>query len=163
MDMLKRDRFELLSAYLDGEVTAAQRQQVEDWLGNDPEVQSLYARLLKLRQGLRSLPVPPAEQPVDVTIDQVFGRLNRRPRRAVVWGGAAIAALFIGALSTLSTGRQFISPQLAQSPAPAVAPVEPLMVALNKPVVKIPIAAVAAPQKPVKYNGFPAHPKDNVN
>jgi len=43
MDMLKRDRFELLSAYLDGEVTAAQRQQVEDWLGNDPEVQ-LYAR-----------------------------------------------------------------------------------------------------------------------
>jgi len=31
MDMLKRDRFELLSAYLDGEVTAAQRQQVEDW------------------------------------------------------------------------------------------------------------------------------------
>jgi len=29
MDMLKRDRFELLSAYLDGEVTAAERQQVE--------------------------------------------------------------------------------------------------------------------------------------
>jgi len=27
--MLKRDRFELLSAYLDGEVTAAERQQVE--------------------------------------------------------------------------------------------------------------------------------------
>ena len=160
MDMLKRDRFELLSAYLDGEVTAAQRQQVEDWLGNDPEVQSLYARLLKLRQGLRSLPVPPAEQPVEQTIEQVFGRLNRRPRLAVVWGGAAIAALFIGALSS---DRQFISPQLAQSPAPALAPVEPLMVALNTPVVKIPTAAVAAPQKPVKYNGLPQHPKDNVN
>jgi len=31
MDMLKRS-LELLSAYLDGEVTAAERQQVEGWL-----------------------------------------------------------------------------------------------------------------------------------
>uniref|UniRef100_A0ACD5GTL5 Anti-sigma factor family protein n=1 Tax=Desertifilum tharense IPPAS B-1220 TaxID=1781255 RepID=A0ACD5GTL5_9CYAN len=36
LDMLKRDRFELLSAYLDGEVTASERQQVENWLDTDP-------------------------------------------------------------------------------------------------------------------------------
>jgi anti-sigma factor RsiW len=161
MDMLKRDRFELLSAYLDGEVTAAERQQVEYWLGNDPEVQRLYARLLKLRQSLRALPVPPAEQPMERTVEQVFGRLNRRSPLAAVWGGAAIAALFIGALSSSS---QFITPQLAQSPAPAAAPVEPLMVALNTPVVKIPKAAEVAPQKPVKHNGFTQQQtKDNVN
>ncbi len=29
MDMYKRDRFELLSAYLDVEVTASQRRQIE--------------------------------------------------------------------------------------------------------------------------------------
>ncbi len=40
----KRDRFELLSAYLDGEVIAAKRQQIEDWLRNDPGVQYLYVR-----------------------------------------------------------------------------------------------------------------------
>jgi len=65
---------------------------------------------VKLRQGMRRSQCPPAEQPVEQTIEQVFGRLNRRPRLAVVWGGAAI---FIGALSS---GREFISPQLAQSP-----------------------------------------------
>jgi len=39
-----------VTEYLDGEVTAAQRQQVEDWLGNDPEVQVICAAM-KLRQG----------------------------------------------------------------------------------------------------------------
>ena len=41
MRMMKRDGYELLSAYLDGEVTAAERKQVEEWLANDPTVQSL--------------------------------------------------------------------------------------------------------------------------
>ncbi len=41
MDMYQRDRFELLSAYLDGEVTAAERRQIEQWLATEPEVQSL--------------------------------------------------------------------------------------------------------------------------
>jgi hypothetical protein len=37
------DRFELLSAYIDGEVTAAERKQVEEWLATDPTVQQLHA------------------------------------------------------------------------------------------------------------------------
>ena len=41
--MYQRDRFELLSAYIDGEVTAAERGQIEQWLTTDPEVQCLYA------------------------------------------------------------------------------------------------------------------------
>jgi anti-sigma factor RsiW len=44
MDIHKRDRFELLSAYLDGELTATERRQIEDWLKTAPEVQRLYAR-----------------------------------------------------------------------------------------------------------------------
>lgn len=145
IDMLKRDRFELLSAYLDGEVTAAERRQVEDWLANDPEIQRLYGRLLKLRQGLHTLPVPPSEQPAEQNLQQVYGRLNRRRNRAMGWGGAAIAALFIGALSGVLPSRQSI--QIAKSP-------EPLMVALNTPVVEIPKAAVAAPKNPVGQTGY---------
>lgn len=145
IDMLKRDRFELLSAYLDGEVTAAERRQVEDWLANDPAVQRLYARLLKLRQGLRTLPVPPAQQPVEQTIQQVYSRLNRRRQMAVVGGGAAIAALCIGAFSGVLPGRQSIAPQLAQSSETG----ETLMVALNTPVVEIPTAPSAL-EKAVK-------------
>lgn len=150
IDMLKRDRFELLSAYLDGEVTAAERREVEDWLANDPAVQCLYARLLKLRQGLRTLPVPPAQQPVEQTIQQVYSRLNRRRQIAVVGGGAAIAALFIGALSGVLPPRQSIAPQLAQSSEPAVVPGELLMVALNTPVMEIPTAPSSAIEKAVK-------------
>ena len=152
INMLKRDRFELLSAYLDGEVTAAERRQVEDWLANEPEVQRLYARLLKLRQELRTLPVPAAEQSVEQTIQQVFRRINRRLHLTVICGGTAIAALFIGAVPDILPSRQFA--QIAQSPQPVAAPAETLMVALNTPVVEIPKAAVAAPENAIKQTVY---------
>jgi hypothetical protein len=142
MDMLKRDRFELLSAYLDGEVTAAERRQVEDWLANDPDSQRLYGRLLKLRMGVQTIPVP-AAQPVEQTIEQVYQRMHRRSRRrTVVWGGSAIAALAIAAISTVLPTRQFL--EIAKLPAQ----IEPLMVALNDPVVEIPKAGIAPTAQP---------------
>ena len=49
--------FELLSAYLDGEVTSEQRQQVQELLKQDPETKALYQRLLALREGFQNLPV----------------------------------------------------------------------------------------------------------
>ena len=159
IDMLKRDRFELLSAYLDGEVTASERRQVEDWLANDPEVQCLYRRLLQLRQGLRTMPVPPAQQAVEQTTQQVFARLNRRSKTVGAWRGAAIAAVFVGALSGVLPGRQSIVPQLAQSPN-----AETLMVALNTPVIEIPKASAATPENSVEQIGFPQrYTRENVN
>lgn len=140
----QRDRFELLSAYLDGELTAAQRRQVEEWLAHDPQVQQLYARLLKLRQGLRTLPVPSASQPVDETIQQVFSRIHDRSRR-LFWGGAAIAAVVASALSGTLTMRE--SRQFAETLEPKPAVNEPLMVAINSPVIEIPKAAVITPPK----------------
>lgn len=140
MDMLKRDRFELLSAYLDGEVTAAERREVDEWLANDPEIQRLYARLLNLRQGLQTMPIPATHPPVEQTIEQVYQRIHQRPRRrAVVWGGTAIAAMFVGAISGV------LPLQLAKSPN---TPIEPLRVALNAPVVEIPTATISPPQQP---------------
>lgn len=157
MNMLKRDRFELLSAYLDGEVTAAERREVEEWLRKDPEVQHLYARLLCLRQNMRTLPTPPAQQPVEQTVEQVLARVNRRPKLAVVWGGTAIAALFVGALSGLLS-----SPQALKMAKPL--PSKPLMVAINTPVVAIPKTAVAAPAPPNPQIWSPQpQVKENVN
>ncbi|OUL34195.1 transcriptional regulator [Nostoc sp. T09] len=155
-DMVKRDRFELLSAYLDGEVTAAERRQVEEWLANDASVKCLYARLLKLRQGLRTMPVPAAEQPLEKTVQQVMARLRRRSQLAWAFGGAAIAACVIGSVSgiipsgdsrTLQLAQQRIEPT-EKMPEPAAVPASPLMVALNNPVIEIPKAAVASPTKP---------------
>ncbi|MEH1891405.1 MAG: zf-HC2 domain-containing protein [Nostoc sp.] len=158
MDMVKRDRFELLSAYLDGEVTAPERRQVEEWLANDASVQCLYARLLKLRQGLRTLPVPTAQQSPEATVQQVLKRLRRRSRFNWMVGGAAIAACVIGAVSGGSS-----PPQLAQRPeiepiqtsSASMVPLSPLMVGLNNPVIEIPKAAVASPENPI----YPVQPQ----
>ncbi|MEA5502527.1 transcriptional regulator [Halotia wernerae UHCC 0503] len=157
MDMVKRDRFELLSAYLDGEVTAAESRQVEEWLDNDASVQCLYARLLKLRQGLQTLPVPAAQQPPEARVQQVMARLHRRSRLAWLFGGAAVAACVIGTVSGLLPGGGSRTLQLAQKPkaestqatTTPVSPASPLMVTLNNPVIEIPKAAIASPEKPV--------------
>jgi anti-sigma factor RsiW len=173
IDMVKRDRFELLSAYLDGEVTAAERRQVEEWLADDAAVQSLYARLLKLRQGLLNLPIPESQQSPETTVNQVLKRLRRRSQLAWTFGGAAIAACVIGAVSGLLPNGESMTPQLAQQPqvepkqttkVAVVVPASPLMVALNNPVIEIPKAAVAAPEKPVSLKQSKSKQSDqNIN
>jgi anti-sigma factor RsiW len=151
LDIQGRDRFELLSAYLDGEVTAAERRQVQEWLANDPQVQQLYQRLLRVHNALRTIPVPPCEVSVEQTVDQVFAKLDRRPKRALYWGGAAIAALFVGALASLIPGSNVFSPQFASSDSSA----EPLMIALDKPLVVIPKAAVTESEPSLTQPGLP--------
>lgn len=154
----QRDRFELLSAYLDGEVTATERKQVEEWLAHDPVVQRLHSRLLKLRQGFQSLPMPASERSVEQTIDQVFAQVERKPKLSLIWGGAAaIAALFVGVLSLGLPGQSPL-PQVAQSPrsqpstttkpAPKTSPSEPLLVALDQPLVTLPRNS-RAPKTPI--------------
>ncbi|MBP0015595.1 MAG: transcriptional regulator [Roseofilum sp. SBFL] len=134
-DMLKRDRFELLSAYLDGEVSASESKQVEEWLDNDPTVQCLYQRLLKLRQGFEMLPTPPQEQPVEDMVTQVMGRLDRRPKRtALLWGTGAIAAAAVAVLSTTFANSDQLFPQIAETPtSPAL-----MRIALDQPLINIP-------------------------
>ncbi|NET56301.1 MAG: Fis family transcriptional regulator [Symploca sp. SIO2E6] len=143
MDSLQRDRFELLSAYIDGEVTAAERYQVQELLSEDPNMQRLYTRLMKLRQGLQQLPVPTRETTAPETAEQVFSKIDRRrSRKAFIWGGAAVAALFVSAVSgVFSGGGRSLLPQLAQSPQPEVTS-EPLMISANQPVIEIPKTAV---------------------
>ncbi|MHC5599236.1 MAG: anti-sigma factor family protein [Nostoc sp.] len=172
MDMVKRDRFELLSAYLDGEVTASERRQVEEWLANDASVQCLYARLLKLRQGLRTLPVPIVEQSPEAAVQQVLRRLRRHSRLNWIVGGAALVACAIGAISGLVAGGGSRMPQLAQRPqiepiqtsSVSMVPPSPLMVGLNNPVIEIPKAAVASPEKSIyQVQPQPQNSKQDIN
>lgn len=148
-DMEKRDRFELLSAYLDGEVTASERQQVQAWLDHDPEIKQLYRRLLRLRQGVRTLPVPAPSQPVEETVQRVLKRVKRRGRLTVLFGGAAIAACALGGIG-LFNGNGSSTPQLAQEPLEQAQtyqkPSAPLMVALNDPIFPIPKTHNSSPE-----------------
>ncbi|MBE9187942.1 zf-HC2 domain-containing protein [Microcoleus sp. LEGE 07076] len=132
---MMRDRFELLSAYLDGEVTAAERRQVEDWLTNDPATKRLYSRLLSMQRGFQAMSVPTAEQSAQDLATKVLQRVERKSKRNLVLGGGAIAALLIAAVSAVGGGRQLFAPQFATSPVPVES--EGLVVALNEPVVEI--------------------------
>ncbi len=148
-DVMQRDRFEMLSAYLDGEVSADERRQVEEWLQTDATVQQLHARLLKLRQAFQAMPVPTSQQSVDQTVNAVLSRVDRRPSRSMIWGGAAIAAVAIGTVASLIFGgeRPF-APQMANDSSQenvqtaANSDEEPLMVALDKPLVSLTKAPV---------------------
>ncbi|MEG4112341.1 MULTISPECIES: zf-HC2 domain-containing protein [unclassified Microcoleus] len=159
---MMRDRFELLSAYLDGEVTAAERRQVEDWLTNDPTTKRLYSRLLMMQQSFQAMPVPAAEQSAQELAAKVLQRVERKPKRTWILGGGAIAALLIAVVSGVGGGRQLFAPEFARSPVPAesdglmVALNEPLveivnpndlMLGVNAPIVDIPKVGVASPQK----------------
>ena len=161
LDVMKRDRFELLSAYLDGEVTADERRQVECWLDNDATVQKLYQRLLLLRQGFQSIPIPATETSinVDAMVDQVVRRANRPSRRVVMTGGA-IAAIVVGTVSAFVLGSPTRVPQFAERPdadteiatdAEFGVSTEGLQIALDKPIIEIPKAPTADSDSPSLY------------
>ena len=159
LDVMQRDRFELLSAYMDGEVTPEERKQVELWLAQDPTVQKLHERLLALRDGLQSMPIPASETSVQKTVDAVFAKVDRQPKLRLIWGGAAAAAVMVGAVTSLFVSNRGPILQVADSPqvpattAPIAQPPEPttakpLLIALDKPLVSIPKAAVVPSDLP---------------
>jgi anti-sigma factor RsiW len=139
--------FELLSAYIDGEATPAERRQVNEWLDHDSEVKNLYLHLLRIRQNLQQMPVPKSTQPVSETVEKVFWLLDkRRYQKMAIVGGGAIAALCVAALSGLVPGMPSVT-QLAKS-LDRQPESKQLMIALNRPIVPIPKAAIAVPMNP---------------
>jgi anti-sigma factor RsiW len=136
LDVTKRDRFELLSAYIDSEVTPEERQQVLCWLEHDANARCLYNRLLLLRQGMRSQACPPACD-AETTIANVFCSLNRRLRMAAM---ATVGVAAVGAINLLSGGA---AP--GYSPWQTASEVRPeaLQIALDRPAFPIPETAVS--------------------
>lgn len=141
LDATKRDRFELLSAYLDGEVTPDERRQVNRWLADDPGAQCLYNRLLTLRQGIQSLPVPDAEVSVEQTLACVLQRMGQRIRLLALASASTAAVLVLGGISGVFEGRPSLL-KLANL-TPPIAEEAVLEVALDEPIIEIPKAVVA--------------------
>lgn len=143
---LKKELFELISAYIDGEVTAKERREVEKIIASNSLARYLYHQLSQLHSNLEKMPGPSASEPVEQTVNKVFSRLDRQRRLAFVWGGTAFAALFAAMLSGVMPGSRSFFPQLAISPKP-----EPVQIALNEPIVEIinPNAAVLSINTPI--------------
>ncbi len=131
LDVTKRDRFELLSAYLDGEVTPEERQQVLCWLQHDTEVRRLYDRLLALRQGMRSQVCPSPCDPENTVVD-VFNSLNHRLRLATM-ASVGVAAISVLNLLSGGAGGSYSAWQTALVSQPDM-----LHIALDKPAFPIP-------------------------
>ena len=150
LEEVELDYFELLSTYIDGEATVAERNQVQEWLDNDPEIKNTYLQLLKLQGGIQSLTVPTEETISPETLsERVFERIDRtrNRKRAVVWG-SAIAATIVGTVVSLIPNTSSPSFRMAENPA-KLDRNKPTMVAvsLNKPAVIIPKAAVSTVQE----------------
>ena len=141
---IEGDIYQLLSSYIDGEATVAERRQVNQLLDKNPEVKSLYLQLRQLGQKLQATPVPQSEEEsVAETVKQFFWILDSRRRRAAALAGSAIAAVFMAAIPGIIPSESANS-QMAQviEAQPAS---EELTIALNRPIVVIPKAAIAAP------------------
>jgi anti-sigma factor RsiW len=148
---LHRDRFELLSAYIDHEVTADERRQVEAWINEDPAFAKMHRRMTKLQLGFQQLPSPVMAEHVDLTIAKVIKKVDQSwPDWRVLTGigGAVAAAAAIAAITLFPN----TSPQLAtkssdqlQLPAPST-----LMIALDQPIFVPTKGAVADDMKPAQ-------------
>ncbi|HEY9764177.1 MAG TPA: hypothetical protein V6D07_16730 [Trichocoleus sp.] len=147
--MIKRDRFELLSAYLDGEVTPAERQLVNTWLTQDPTAKCLYNRLLHLRQGFKSCPpeLPPSNP--DETVESVFQSLNKQFQKTCMAGVGVLAIGILGLLSGVF-GPRYSPMQLASGSSKPAASTDVLKVALDEPAFPIPQASNTATDLPVR-------------
>jgi anti-sigma factor RsiW len=132
--------FELLSAYLDGEVTAEQRQEVQELLSNDPEIQCLYRRLLYLRQEINSLPIPKSEYSAQELSEAVFAKVDKQNKKCKIWlwGGSAIAAVLLTAVGSILNDNRTPLLQMAQENQPT-SNNDSLVIALNEPIIEIPV------------------------
>lgn len=148
----KSDQFELLSAYIDGEVSASERQQVEQWLSQDLALQQSFQQLLKLQSGFKTLPVAAPAVQTEKLVNSVLARADQTNRLRLLGGVGAAAALVVGSIFGLLMGQNWTQ-QTAQRPdsvQPIQARKEPtlaatrndpstLMIALERPPVKIPV------------------------
>jgi anti-sigma factor RsiW len=138
-------RFDLISAYLDGEVTPSERHEVQYWLDTDPEAKKLYHRLRDLQARFQQIPVP-ATAPAERLAEKVFQKLDRqRKRRFFLYGGAVVATMAI-ALISHGFGRQDSVPQMANHPSGVSPEGDSLMIALNHPILDLPSAEEKSPQ-----------------
>ena len=131
------EQFELLSAYLDDEVTTSERYEVEALLENDEGFARQYRQMLRIQTSLPAMSVPSTRQSPEALAQAVFTEIDRpRKRKLAIFGGGAIAAGLLSVVAGLTglVGGNVSQPQFAKGSTPA-----PIMVALNDPILLIPV------------------------
>jgi anti-sigma factor RsiW len=149
------ERFVLLSLYMDGEASPEEKHQVEQWLATDVDFRRLYHQQLRLRQLLIDLPVPGSSRVgahansarTELVVNRVLAKLDERSKqRRIAWGGIAALAVLVGAVGSVFT---FNSPKMEFATntsntinKPLDNPQEPLLLAMEKPLIPMPKSMV---------------------
>lgn len=139
-DNLEPDRFELLSAYIDGELSPTEKQQVQIWLDQEPKVKDLYTKLLGLQRQMQSSVAPANPKSIDTITAGVFQVIDidrRRFQRRLVLGTSAVTATLLAVLAGTFSGNPSLQMANIDSPK-TVSKVTMLAVAINKPAINIP-------------------------
>ncbi len=124
--MIDPKKFELLSSYLDGEVTASEKALVEAWLTTDRDFAQCYQQQLKLQQMWR---VPVSHIPIELSFEQTWQHIQTQQKERWLVRGIAFLTLGIVSFSGLFISQRY-SWQQAQE--------EPLILALEQPLLPMP-------------------------
>lgn len=139
--MDNQQRFELLSAYLDQELSPEEVEEVEQWLKQDKKARRTYHNLLQLRYRLREIPIPSSQLPSERLSHQVTRKAHtQRMRQWSLWGGSAIAALFVVILTSFFSTSHSPLFRLAQSDEKSLSQ-DSLMIEVDQPIMEIPTTA----------------------
>ena len=136
------DCFELLSAYIDGELSATEKNQVQGWLDQDPKIKNLYTQLLALQGNMKLSLAPPSDKSIAEITTGVFKSIDRRRQRRLVFTGGAIAASILATITALMPGITPSGLKMAEIDNTSDLVSAPIMlaVAVNKPAINIPKA-----------------------
>lgn len=144
---LTPDDFELLSAYIDGELSPAEKKQVQIWLDRDPKIKRIYTQLMSLQGQMKYSVAPPSEKSVAEITADVFQTINterrRNCKRKLVLGGGAVIASLVAIMSGIVPGTSFglrMAELELESPSTGNSKSVMLAVAVNKPAINIPKA-----------------------
>lgn len=139
---LSTNDFELISAYLDGELSPTEKVQVQGWIDSDPELKAVYTRMLTVQGQMQNLKIPEGDRSVAEITANVFQSVDRRRRqRRLSIGASAIAASLVAGIIGSFSGFGSGSLRIARSPNSEVrSDTVMLAVALNKPAIDIPKA-----------------------
>ena len=133
--------FELLSAYIDDELSPSDKKQVQTWLDCDPQFKQLYIQLLNLQGQIQNFVVPPNKTSTKEISDRVFQSIDRSrsQKRRLVLGSSAIAASIIATFSGLFGSFSSLSPNMAKVNSPHNASKSVMLaVAVDRPAINIP-------------------------
>lgn len=154
LENLTTDSFELLSAYIDGELSPAEKKQVQTWLDRDPQFKQMYLQLLNLQGQIQNFVIPPNEKSSAEIAAGVFESIDRsRHRRNFAWIGSAIAASAIAAVSGIIPGFSPWSVNTAKvDPSNSISSQVMLAVAIDQPAINIPKSVNGYYQKDLDLN-----------